>query len=572
MVIRDSGITEGSYFVRSGQLAQAWRLYPDETDSFQLAVLPEYSTNSNDFRFKVLNSMSEDGLAKSVAVPSRLYAKPTKEKPLSGVRISIKDNIRLKGVRTSNENRSFLETYGDDEENAVYVQKLLQLGAVIVGKTKLGAFASAEDPPLQWIDYPCSWSVRGDGYQQPLGSTTGGVTAIIAYSWLDVSVGTDTTGSIRAPAAHNGAWGIRTSTELATHFQGIYPFCSQFDTVGLLSRPAENLKHFPKRVLWNTDFWDRKPHTEPYEAIVDSFVKVLESFLGITTVKFSMRECWIKCRPIEAEGQSLEEYLEKTIYAQGLYESYWHYEDFRNYYREKFKKPPYVTPYLAGKWEAGRAITVEEKNASIKSMHVFRQWFRDNIIKSDPETASDAVMLLPQGSGKPFYRDQPVEVPFHGNGYQAITMAVLIAGPQVILPIGQVPYHSRITDRTEYLPVAATIAGTRGSDLMLINLAQAALRSASWPTEVETGSLTFKLGHENADRDEVRNAQLLRTPEVSPKIDEFDEFAAISWMFACQKYRVFILLQGQIHRVQLYVGECVMLDGLIANLMATLAW
>ena len=67
-------------------------------------------------------------------------------------------------------------------------------------------------------------------------------------------------------------------------------------------------------------------------------------------------------------------------------------------------------------------------------MHVFRQWFDDNIMTSDPVTASDAVMLLPQGTGKAFYRDQPVEIPYHGNGYQAITMAVLIAGPQIILP------------------------------------------------------------------------------------------------------------------------------------------
>ena len=101
--------------------------------------------------------------------------------------------------------------------------------------------------------------------------------------------------------------------------------------------------------------------------------------------------------------------------------------------------------------------------------------------------------------------------------------------------VGQVPYQSRITEQTEYLPVAATMAGARGtfsniprgiiesngrsgSDLMLINLAQAALRSAAWSTEVETGSLAFRLGNGEENRDEVRNVQVMWTPEVSPKL------------------------------------------------------
>ena len=225
IAIEDPIVTEGPYFLKSGILYQAWRLYPDNLDSFQIAVVPEVSVDKEDFNFTVLNSLSDDGLTKNVAVPSRLYSRPTAEKPLAGTRLSIKDNIKLKGVQTSHQNRSYLETYGPDEESAEYIQKLLELGSIIVGKTKLGAFASAEDPPLQWVDFPCSWSPRGDGYQQPLGSTTGGVTSIVGYPWLDISIGTDTTGSIRAPAAHNGAWGIRTSSGKAASFRGMLPNC-----------------------------------------------------------------------------------------------------------------------------------------------------------------------------------------------------------------------------------------------------------------------------------------------------------------------------------------------------------
>lgn len=51
-----------------------------------------------------------------------------------------------------------------------------------------------------------------------------------------------------------------------------------------------------------------------------------------------------------------------------------------------------------------------------------------------------------------------------------------------------------MSGRTEHYPVTAGLIGAPGSDLMLINLAKAALEKAGIPTEVETGRYTFKLG------------------------------------------------------------------------------
>ena len=135
--------------------------------------------------------MAPDGVYKSAAVPSRLYAMTSQEKPLAGMRITIKDNFALAGIKSTMTNRAYTELYGPKKESAVQVQKLLDLGAVIVGKTKMSAFASAEEPTDQWIDYHCPFNPRGDMYQSPSGSTNGGAAALAGYHWLDFSIGTD---------------------------------------------------------------------------------------------------------------------------------------------------------------------------------------------------------------------------------------------------------------------------------------------------------------------------------------------------------------------------------------------
>lgn len=65
--------------------------------------------------------------------------------------------------------------------------------------------------------------------------------------------------------------------------------------------------------------------------------------------------------------------------------------------------------------------------------------------------------------------------------------------------VGQKPYESRISGLKEYLPIVSSFMGAKGSDVMLINLAEAVLTSAKWPTEVRLGREMFKVG------DNIRN-------------------------------------------------------------------
>lgn len=105
--------------------------------------------------------------------------------------MSVKDNIDLAGTKTTMSSRAWETLYPAVSTTAAAVQKLLDLGAVVVGKTKLSQFAEVESPTGDCVDFHCPFNPRGDGYLHPEGSTSGGAAALASYDWLDVSIGTD---------------------------------------------------------------------------------------------------------------------------------------------------------------------------------------------------------------------------------------------------------------------------------------------------------------------------------------------------------------------------------------------
>lgn len=142
-------------------------------------------------RFQHFHTASFTDSMSCVAVPSRLYYKRTEAKPLAGVRVTVKDNMHLAGVTTGLGNRAYATFYGKCEVTSEYVQSLIDKGAIIIGKTKLSAFAGSEIPPNQCTDYFPPWNPRGDGYQGPSGSSSGAAASVAGYPWVDVALCTD---------------------------------------------------------------------------------------------------------------------------------------------------------------------------------------------------------------------------------------------------------------------------------------------------------------------------------------------------------------------------------------------
>jgi hypothetical protein len=348
----------GPYVVIGNCIHEVWKLFPDEYDSFVCGIMPNAS---NVDKFDILNSTVD--IFKAVAVPSRWYHTTSTNKPLNGLRVTVKDNFKIEGVKTTQMNRAWTDFHGPEIETAKIVTRLKLKGAIIIGKTKMCSFASSEEATDGWIDFHAPFNPRADGYQSSSGSTTGGATSLAGHDWVDISIGTDTTGSIRWPAAWHGLFGLRmTHNHKALDMTGVYDSCKAFDALGLLGRSLQNLEKVaavalnetdhtlrrPKRILFSEDFlpWGDRAQ----QAMVHEFVLVLEKFLGVKHETMSIAKLWEASPPENARKKSLREYIDKTAFSLFYYDGFEAFKDFRTEYQRKEKKPPYVGPYMRWKW------------------------------------------------------------------------------------------------------------------------------------------------------------------------------------------------------------------------------
>lgn len=164
--------------------------------------------------------------------------------PLAGIRIVVKDNIHIKGTKVSQGNKAFYDTFPPQQQNAECIQRLLEQGAMIIGKAKMNSFGNWEEA-VEYIDYQAPWNPRGDGYQSTGGSSSGCAAAVAAYDWVDAAIGTDSLsslihttqllaranvvflaawGSVTRPAQWCGVFGLRPSLGTVST-TGIEPFC-----------------------------------------------------------------------------------------------------------------------------------------------------------------------------------------------------------------------------------------------------------------------------------------------------------------------------------------------------------
>ena len=209
-------------------------MYNDENQSFLYGTIPD-----GDNGFQTLSARIAGAATETIGVPSRLYFTPTPEKPLAGMRLAVKDIYDVKGLRTGCGNRAFWQLYPPKTRTAPSIQRLLDGGMVLVGKTKTSQFANGEAATADWVDLHAPYNPRGDGYQDGSSSSTGSGTAIAAYSWLDIAVGTDTGGSMRGPAGVNGVFGNRPSHG-AVALDDVMPLSPALDTAGIFARDAKS--------------------------------------------------------------------------------------------------------------------------------------------------------------------------------------------------------------------------------------------------------------------------------------------------------------------------------------------
>jgi amidase len=153
--------------------------------------------------------------------------------PLAGRDFAAKDLIDIAGFPTGAGNPRWLETHPTAASTAPCVQKLLDAGASLVGKTITDELAYSLNGDNMHYGTPQNPNAPG---RVPGGSSSGSAAAVAA-GLCDFALGTDTGGSVRVPASYCGVFGIR-PTHGRIPMQGIVPLMPSLDTLGWFARSA----------------------------------------------------------------------------------------------------------------------------------------------------------------------------------------------------------------------------------------------------------------------------------------------------------------------------------------------
>ncbi|KAH8734004.1 amidase signature domain-containing protein [Ilyonectria robusta] len=487
-------LPSGPYFLHGPNLHQAWRLYDDDLGAFAFGVIPDDVNHPDEFQ--VLSSLSSQGSSKSIAVPSKLYhPRPSLRKPLSGIRVSISDFTSLNGTGSALSSRAWASLYSTPSmTTAGHARSLIDLGAIIVGKTKTSHLSTG----VEWVDEQAPWSARGDGYQTLFGPSVGAAAGLLGYEWLQQSIGCDDHGL----AAQHGLYSIAPSLG-SVSFTGIMK-SSIYDNGRLFSRNLKDLLqmtptlgiislevNLPQKIIYPVDL--HPTLNESQQRLVDEFVSTLEEFMRVRVEKVNLGEMWAKSRPVESRGEGMQIYMKDVPFHSWCYEYYHAFDDFRDGYREKFHRNPFVEATPQFLWNVGESITKDEYKEHMQRLKIYRAWFHEHIMSLDATPNAETIMILPCGTSDTRHRDDTTSPPTTSSGVTPEYLASILGAPHLAVPFAQLPYYSRISGRTEYQPVCVSLMGSFGSEVGMIRLVKQAFEQAHWPTEVSAGRFAFPL-------------------------------------------------------------------------------
>jgi amidase len=157
--------------------------------------------------------------------------------PLTGLTLAVKDLYDVAGYPTGGGSPHVLALSGVKQRTALAVQRLLDAGARFVGKTHTDELAFSMNGKN------AHWGTPRNGAAPdriPGGSSSGSASAV-SNGLADVALGSDTGGSVRAPASHCGLFGLR-PTHGRVPIDGCLPLAPSFDTLGYFARDPDSFE------------------------------------------------------------------------------------------------------------------------------------------------------------------------------------------------------------------------------------------------------------------------------------------------------------------------------------------
>ena len=184
--------------------------------------------NEYNKQYNALITINENALEKAKKLDIE-YQEKGRRSLIFGLPVIVKDNIDVKGMPTTNGTKALLDSY--PYENSYAVQKLIDNGAIIIGKANMDEFAF--NATFTHSSFGYTYNAFNTDYSSY--GSSGGSAVSVAANLAVFALGTDTGSSVRVPSSANGVVGLRPSFDLI-NTSGVIKFEETKDVVGVITK------------------------------------------------------------------------------------------------------------------------------------------------------------------------------------------------------------------------------------------------------------------------------------------------------------------------------------------------
>lgn len=372
--------------------------------------------------------------------------------PLDGETLAVKDIFDVAGLPTGCGNPQKGESPAP-ARTARAVQELLDAGAKFIGKTQTDELAFSLMGQNAHFPYP----VNPKAPDRVTGGSSSGSAAAVAGGLATIATGTDTGGSIRAPASFCGLIGLRTSHG-GISLEGTMPLASSLDTFGWFAKDSA-LYEKVGAILLGDDRQDFKL-TRPL------FIPLLEHLLVGEAEDAAYRQMYKTVASHLGHARSARQATASMDDLYLCFRQIQGYEAWAAHGAWLSAKDRGLGPSVRERFEFGSQVDRSTYEAQVRRRALFTGEFAD-LLKDD------GVMVLPTVPGAAPLAATPFEElqAYREQALRLLMLSGLSGFPQITLPLGEV--HGA--------PFGISLLGPKGSDAALLQLGLAVLNSVKVP-------------------------------------------------------------------------------------------